>query len=170
LTGPAIVHRLHQIGLALVARTAPDIDPNLFPTDSAWRLFQDLHPHDQRHLITVRQRADEAGLPEPLCQAALLHDIGKVTLCGTRISLVARILHVILQRISPGIERLLTGARLPLLGTGLWLANHHGRIGAERLRALGVPCVVCHVVEVHDHEDQFDSNIRLLQEIDSATP
>ena len=170
MTAPAIVHRLHQICLALVVRTPPDIDPSLFPTDSAWRLFQDLHPHDQRHLIAVRQRADEAGLTEPLCQAALLHDIGKVTLCGTRISLAARIVHVILQRISPGTERSITGARLPLLGTGLRLANHHGKLGADRLRALGVSCVVCHIVEIHDDKNQHDVGIRLLQEIDSATP
>jgi putative nucleotidyltransferase with HDIG domain len=133
-------------------------------------MFQSLHPHDQRHLLVVYQKAGDAGLPDSVRQAALLHDIGKVTLSGKRISLAARIIHVILQRISPSTDRALAELNLPGLGVGLRLANHHGKLGADRLRALGVSCRVCEIVEIHDDKNQHDGDIRLLQEIDSATP
>jgi hypothetical protein len=170
LTAPAFLHRLHQIALALRIRTAPDIEPSFFPSESVWRMFSDLHPHDQRHLIAVFDRAREAGLPDTLCQAALLHDIGKVTFGGTRISLVARIIHVVLQRLSPATGCALAEINIPWLGIGLRLAHHHGKLGAERLRAIGMPCDICHAVEIHDDKGQRDPDIRALQNIDSATP
>lgn len=149
---------------------APEMDRRLFPNEFAWRMFKDLHPHDQRHLAAVHARARAAGLPEPLCQAGLLHDIGKVTFGGTRISLAARIIHVVLHRLAPTADRTLAEMNIPWLGIGLRLANHHAKFGADRLRAVGVPCDVCHIVEVHDDMHQVDPTIRLLQDIDSATP
>jgi putative nucleotidyltransferase with HDIG domain len=170
LSAPAFVHRLHQIGLALRKRTAPIAPPKLFPNEATWRLFQDLHAHDQRHLLAVHQKAVAAGLPEHLCQAGLLHDIGKVTLTRTRINLAARITHVLLGRLFPALGRAIAADRSPWTGVGMHLAAGHARIGAERLRALGVDERICQVVEVHDDPEQPDPDIRRLQEIDSATP
>jgi hypothetical protein len=165
-----VVHRLHQIWLALVVRTAPDVDPRLLPNEHVYRLFQGLHPHDQRHLIAVYEKAVAAGLPPDICTAGLLHDIGKVTLAGTRISLVARIAHVLLQRFSPTLEtRLILGSGL-WLGVGLRLAQNHGKLGADRLRALAVDPRICEIVERHDDCSYPDRAVHLLQEIDSATP
>jgi putative nucleotidyltransferase with HDIG domain len=161
---------LHQIALALIARTPPVVDRRLFPNESVWRLFEELHAHDQRHLLAVYRKAVDAGLPEPVCTAGLLHDIGKATLAGTRISLVARIAHVILQRASPEFETRLTDRSGPWLGIGLRLAQEHGTLGANRLRALAVDSRICEIVEHHDDPTLCDPPIRRLQEIDSATP
>ena len=165
-----IVHRLHQIWLALTLRDTPTIDPTLFPGEHVWLLFRDLHPHDQRHLIAVYDKAIAAGLSPEVCRAGLLHDIGKVTLAGTRISLAARITHVLLQRFAPSFEAQLIQRSGPWLGVGLRLAREHGRLGANRLRALEVDPVICDIVERHDDCSHPDPAVRLLQEIDSATP
>ena len=168
MTAPAIVHRLHQIALAVSKRESPAFEPSDFPGDRVVRLFQSLHPHDQRHLLDVHCKAKKAGLDEVHCQAALLHDVGKVTLAGTRISLWARIAHVILHRISPTAGA--TFARLGALGPGLRLARDHGQIGADRLRALGVSESICQIVECHDDSSQVSPQLCLLQKIDSETP
>jgi putative nucleotidyltransferase with HDIG domain len=165
-----LTHRLHQIALALIARTPPAVDRRLFPNDAVWRLFDELHTHDQRHLIAVYQKASDAELPEAICTAGLLHDIGKVTLAGTRISLVARIAHVILQRAAPEVEARLIDRSGPWLGVGLHLAHNHSRLGARRLRALAVDPRICDIVEHHDDATLCDPLVRRLQEIDSATP
>ena len=165
-----VVHRLHQIWLALTLRDSPTVDLALFPSEHVWLLFRDLHPHDQRHLIAVYDKAIAAGLSPEVCQAGLLHDIGKVTLAGTRISLAARITHVLLQRFAPSFESQLIQRSSPLPWVGLRLAGEHGRLGANRLRALAVDPVICEIVERHDDCSNPDPAVRLLQEIDSATP
>jgi hypothetical protein len=173
LTSPThhpVIHRLHQIWLALTLRTAPDVDPTLLPNEHVCRLFQGLHPHDQRHLIAVYEKAVAAGLPPDVCTAGLLHDIGKVTLAGTRISLAARIAHVLLQHFSPSLEARMIERSGPWLGVGLRLAKNHGHLGADRLRALAVEPGICEIVERHDDCTHPDPAVRLLQEIDSATP
>ena len=163
-------HRLRQIGLALGVRTTSPIDPALIPNEAVRRLFQQLHPHDQRHLREVHRKAREANLPRFMCQAAILHDIGKVTLAGTTINLISRIAHVLLSQRSSPICLRPVNSRLPVVGTGMRLASGHARVGAARLRALGVPETVCHVVALHDDRTVTDPLLRLLQEIDSATP
>ena len=164
------LHRLHQIALALRVRTAPFADPSIFPSRASWQLFQDLHPHDQRHLLAVFEKAVAAGLPPHVCQAGLLHDIGKVTLTRTRISLPARIAHVLLGRLAPRMRGHAMLEQIPWLGVGLRLAERHGTIGAARLRALGTAESICAIVESHDVHPHPNSEVRLLQEIDSATP
>jgi hypothetical protein len=173
LASPAhhpVIHRLHQIWLALTLRTPPHIDSTLLPNEHVRLLFNGLHPHDQRHLIAVYEKAVAAGLPPNVCTAGLLHDIGKVTLAGTRISLAARIAHVLLQRFSPSLEARLIQRSGPWLGVGLRLAQNHGRLGADRLRALAVDTWICEIVERHDDCSYPDHTVHLLQEIDSATP
>ena len=173
LTSPAhhpVIHRFHQIWLALTLRAAPEFDSRLFPNELVCRLFHGLHPHDQRHLIAVYGKAVAAGLPPDVCTAGLLHDIGKVTLAGTRISLAARIAHVLLQHFSPALEARLIQGSGPWLGVGLRLAQNHGRLGADRLRALTVDLRICEIVERHDDCSYPDHAVHLLQEIDSATP
>jgi len=140
------------------------------PNEQVCRLFRGLHPHDQRHLIAVYEKAIAAGLPPDVCTAGLLHDVGKVTLAGSRISLAARIAHVLLQRFSPSLEARLIERSGPWLGVGLRLAQNHGRLGADRLRALAVDPAVCEIVERHDDCTYPDLAVRLLQEIDSTTP
>jgi hypothetical protein len=170
LSAPHIAHRLHQIALALRRRSAPPVDPSLFPSHAAWLLFRDLHVHDQRHLVEVYRKARAAGLDDDLCAAALLHDIGKVTLTGTRISLPARIAHVLLGRLAPPMRGSPMLERVPWLGVGLRLAERHAGYGAERLRAVGVADSICGIVASHDVEPHPDERVRRLQEIDSTTP
>jgi putative nucleotidyltransferase with HDIG domain len=129
-----------------------------------------LHPHDQRHLLEVHCKAQSAGLTDEVITAGLLHDIGKVTLTGARISLPARIAHVLLGRLAPQLRGSPTLARVPWLGVGLRLAERHAQYGAERLRALGVNESICRIVETHDLPNQNNPEMRALQAIDSATP
>ena len=170
MSGPALLHRLTQIALALRKRSAPDSPLEIFPNEESWRLFQDLHPHDQRHLVAVYEKAVAAGLPGHVCQAGLLHDIGKVTLTSTRINLAARIAHVLLGPLFSSFGGSIATGSSPWPGVGMHLAVNHARVGSERLRALGVDERICHIVEVHGVRAQTDPAIRLLQEIDSATP
>jgi hypothetical protein len=133
-------------------------------------MFHDLQVHDRRHLFEVHRKARADGLDDELCTAALLHDIGKVTLTGTKISLPARIAHVLLGRLAPSLRGSPMLEQVPWLGIGLRLAERHAGYGAERLRALGVADSICGIVASHDVEPHPEERVRRLQEIDSTTP
>jgi putative nucleotidyltransferase with HDIG domain len=142
----------------------------LIPNCQVRRLFRTLGAHDQRHLLEVHRQCVDADLPEPIVQGALLHDIGKVRLSGSQMSVAGRTWHVLFGRFAPGCERRLSLMRIPVISNELFLAYSHARIGAERLEALGVPPEVCTVVQFHDAREVTDPHLRTMQEIDSATP
>ena len=132
-------------------------------------MFEALSTYDQRHLIAVHHSAKRVTQDDGLLLAALLHDIGKATLSGARVSLVARVFQV-LRNAAPGPVR--ERVRPPRDGAwlkGSWLAEHHAAIGAERLRALGVDEAICQMVQLHDARDVNDQRLALLHRIDSTT-
>lgn len=161
VAGQGIGHRVHQTALAIFGAHAPDVDPDLFPSDAVYRLFLSLAAHDRRHLIAVHRLAVAEGLDVATCQAALLHDIGKASLAGRHVHTHERILHVLPIGLHPDLDTHVSG---------VGLARHHAAIGADRLRALGVDERVCWLVEHHDQTGTADAQLEALQRIDNATP
>ena len=153
--------RTTQTLLALRVRNPSEIDVNWFPNRPTCRLFCSLPVHDQRHLVAVHAEAVARGLDSETCVAALLHDIGKVSLSGRGIRVYERILHV--MPLAPRPDR-------QAVASGIELANYHAQIGADRLRALGVGERICWLVEHHDDPASHDPQLHALQEIDNATP
>lgn len=163
------MHRLRQgfAALNLIAPTPPT--PDVLDDPGVRRLFEALSAHDRRHLLEVYRAARCRSEDEAVRSAALLHDVGKATLSGKRISLAARV-YWVLRQLLPGVP--LRSSRANRGGgwlIGPWLAEHHARIGADRLRALGMPEADCRLVELHDRGDVEDARLTLLREIDSLT-
>ncbi len=92
------------------------------------RAFWEQRPEDQRHAIDVARRvALAAGDDRELIRAALLHDVGKA---AAPIGAVRRSLATVLDVI---------GLPLP---PAMATYRDHGRLGAERLRAVGADGIV----------------------------
>ncbi|MDQ2683071.1 MAG: HDOD domain-containing protein [Chloroflexota bacterium] len=163
-------HRLRQIAFALRFRTPPPVPADLIPDARLRRMFRSLGAHDQRHLLEVHRLCVESGLPGHVAMGALLHDLGKARLSGSRISVAGRTWHLLFGRFAPDWERRLSRARIPIISNELFLAYHHAEIGAERLAALGYPPEVVEIVRKHDAETTTDHHLRAMQAIDSATP
>jgi hypothetical protein len=163
-----IACRLHQ-GIRAIGKRTPPVTPTVFQDDRIAQLFESLGAHDRCHLIAAFLASKRVSDDKDLHLAALLHDIGKVTLSGKPISLAARAFAVLASACPRWMRRTWgtdpDGAWL----TGPWLAAHHARIGAERLRALGLNDAISRLVEQHDDSDACDVRLRLLREIDSAT-
>ena len=132
-------------------------------------MFAYLGRHDQGHLVAAHDTARDRAEDPELHLAVLLHDIGKVTLSGQRVSLGARVFAVLGNYLPRSIRSRIRADRDGAWLTGPWLAEHHALIGAERLRALGLPEHVCRLVELHDDPTVSDDRLRVLREIDSAT-
>jgi hypothetical protein len=154
--------RLVQTLRALVYRRRPSEIPTVFPNEQVRRLFRTLSAHDQRHLIMVYEHCLAAGLARETCLAGLLHDIGKASLAGRSIPVLARISQVIWA--TP------TGQGADSWITPRSLAAHHARSGAVRLRALAVDERVCWLVEDHDDGTPGDIELDQLRVIDNSTP
>lgn len=164
------LHRVTQILFAVQAREAPRLPTGLIPNPLVRSLFRSLPAHDQRHLLAVYKACAAEKLPRHILQGALLHDIGKVRLSGTGISVPGRTWHVLFGRFCPTIEARLSRMRIPVISNELYLAVHHAEIGAARLAALGEPDDVCTVVLNHDTTEMQERDMARFQEIDSATP
>ena len=161
-------HRIRQ-GLHALTISDPPSTPQSISDDRVVLLFESLSVRDRYHLVAAYEIA-LLKTSDPVVQlATLLHDFGKVTLSGKRISLPARVVAVLDDRLPGRVRELirpkLSGAWL----TGPWLAEHHAQLGAERLRALGIAEDVCWLVENHDIHDLADRRLELLRDIDSST-
>jgi putative nucleotidyltransferase with HDIG domain len=163
-------HRLRQIAFALRFRTPPRLPDELIPDDRLRRMFQSLAAHDQRHLLEVHRLCVERDLPEHVAMGALLHDLGKARLSGSRMSVAGRTWHVLFGRFAPTWERRLSCSRFPIISNELHLAHNHAEIGAVRLEALGYPAEVVEIVRKHDAKATTDPFLRAMQSIDSSTP
>ena len=160
--------RIRQ-GLRAIWRTDPLPAPERLTCERQLLLFDSLSPHDRHHLGVAYESALDRTDDPDVQLAALLHDLGKVTLSGKRISLPARVIAVLGNHVPSKLRERLRPKRSGAWLTGPWLAEHHARLGAERLRALGVREDVCWLVENHDDYDIADRRLELLREIDSST-
>jgi HD domain len=164
-----IRYRLRQgLGALRPGDAGTVVDPGIADPRLA-SLFKSLSSRDRRHLVEVWRVARECGDDPDLHVAALFHDIGKVTLSGKHVSLLARVLVVLADHLPRQILARLRPDREGAWPTGLRLAEHHAGIGADRLRALGVSEAACWLVEQHDNRELTDERLLLLREIDSKT-
>jgi hypothetical protein len=162
------VHRVRQ-GLQALKLADPPPIPALLKTERLALLFEALSSRDRHHLTIAYQAALSRSSDSELHLAALLHDLGKVTLSGKQISHPARVVAVLAEHLPRRLRNRLRSEEGGAWLTGLWLAEHHGRLGADRLRALGVSETICWLVEHHDNHELADERLTLLREIDSET-
>ena len=160
--------RLRQVWF-LLRSNGVEPTPELDSTPRTARLFAALTAHDQRHLVAVHRACAAEGLSADIATAGLLHDIGKASLSGRRVTLLDRSLRVVLVGVSPDLLARLIADPAPGWRLGLLLADRHAALGAGRLAALGWPSAV--VAAVRDHEVGPPScELATLRRIDDATP
>ncbi len=131
--------------------------------------FRTMPRRELAHHLCVLQHIQADGGPDDqeLQQAALLHDIGKVS-NGRSPSLLDRTLLVVLTRYRPTLlDRLTTNTRW--WNRGLYLAEHHPALGAEVVGSLGCAPRTCELIARHAELDVTgDRALARLQRADSA--
>ena len=127
-------------------------------TEAEQALFAGMHPRDRRHSVDLALRLGPEASGD-LQTAALLHDIGKGSL---RVS--DRIAFVLLGAVGRGLRARFEaedGGRFP---RALWRLEHHARLGAARLEAVGTRPRVIALVAGHTgrHSDADEELARLV--------
>lgn len=131
----------------------------LVANDRQWALLARLSSFDRSHHLTVYQYLVERHHDDPdLLLAALLHDVGKADERG-RAGVISRSMRVVLRR-TPRALSWLTPERHARVLHGLYLAEHHARLGARLARAAGASERCCFLIE--RHEDSVSSDDQLL--------
>ncbi|MBU0573578.1 MAG: HDIG domain-containing metalloprotein [Candidatus Margulisiibacteriota bacterium] len=139
-------------------------------------LFNSLPDYEQKHAVVVAQkmlnslkgRHDLDG--HKLAKIGLLHDIGKA---AVRLSIFDKAAMVALKSLSPWLYDLLSQRGMkdgtPRFFRKFFVYKHHGEIGAEMLRKIGVEDEVLTCVEAHDAmKFGSDKYLRSLQDADST--
>ena len=120
-------------------------------------LFLRMAVRDQQHALRVLRRLDGPG--PLLCQAALLHDVGKAE---APLGTVGRSLVVLAG--ATGTCRLLR--RLPMVGGRFNRYLRHAEIGAEMLRSAGANPDLVEIVAEHEALLPAHPETALLQAVD----
>jgi len=111
-----------------------------------------MDPADQRHALTVAKavlakRGYQTGLPvEPLVQAALLHDIGKVE---GDLTPLTRLLVGVVRRMMPRLRARWAARSGNRLSLACYVDLHHAGRGAYMARTLGISAEVAAVIRSH---------------------
>jgi len=166
------VDRIRQGLLALRPRPEPDEErfTRQWLTREQRAAFASLSAHDRAHLVRVaRTIARRAPDQRDLIVAALLHDLGK-TDGRHRVRLVDRVIKVLLERGSPRLLHWLARPEPSRLRAGIALAVHHPALGAARAAELGCSDRVVWLIKHHEDSTIDDPELRLLADVDQATP
>ena len=124
-----------------------------------YRLYMQMDVRDRDHACTVTKTL-LAEYPDASCEllrAALLHDVGKTKASYNPLS---RILAALYTPPSIPARPRFSGVR------GLWqMKRHHGRYGAQMIRAAGGDARVADIVAKH-HAPASDAEALRLKEVD----
>lgn len=136
---PSAFGRVEQFITTLTHRHSDEIDlriRSLLANDEQWQLIERLSAFDRAHLLRVHDRLVAQGYTDPdLLHAALLHDVGKSN-GGHHVGVWHRVVRVLGRRFAPRLWSKLADSRWRLT-MGLYLAEHHARLGAGKVRATG---------------------------------
>jgi len=160
--------RVEQFVATLTHRHSDEIDQRLqalLGDDAQWRLVARLAPYDRTHHLQVHDLLVARGCTDPdLLRAALLHDVGKAR-GRRRVCRWHRVARVVGRWVSPRLWRRLshTPNRVTL---GLYLTEHHARLGAASVRAIGVSERCCNLIA--RHEDPQPTGDALLDALIAA--
>ncbi len=120
-------------------------------------LFLRMPVRDQAHALRVMRRLDST---EPLlCQAALLHDVGKIE---SPLGTAGRSLVVLAG--ATGMTDLVV--RLPGIGAKIRRYIDHPRLGADLLRAAGADGPLIQIVAEHESKEPSHPQTAVLQAVD----
>jgi putative nucleotidyltransferase with HDIG domain len=120
-------------------------------------LFLRMPVRDQAHALRVMRRLDSS---EPLlCQAALLHDVGKIE---SPLGTPGRSLVVLAN--ATGTTELLV--RLPGIGPRVQRYIDHPRLGADLLRSAGADGPLVQIVAEHESGEPSHPQTAVLQSVD----
>jgi hypothetical protein len=151
--GQGAARRVIQFIGAAIYRHNPETDRKLralVQNEEQWQLLLRLSAFDRAHHLRVHDMLLAAGHSDPdLLLAAVLHDVGKADDCG-RVWLAHRGLKVLLQAIAPRLLDRLTRHDAGRPGHGLFLAQHHPRLGAELARQAAVPPSCAELIAGHE--------------------
>ena len=120
-------------------------------------LFFQMDRSDQRHALAVAKavlakRGYQTGLPvEPLVQAALLHDIGKIE---GDLPPLKRLLVGLIRRLAPGLRAKLAKRLGGSLERAFYVDLNHAKRGAYMARAFGVSPEVASIIRSHHDAPQ----------------
>lgn len=138
----------------------------MLQNEAQWRLLLRLSAFDRAHHLRVYDTLVAAGYADfNLLLAAALHDVGKADERG-RVRLAHRVLKVLLQAIVPGLVGRRAGG---WFGHGLFLAQHHPRLGAELAMAAGVSERCAELIARHEERLPVDDpQLRVLIQADAG--
>lgn len=144
--------RVEQFLATLTHRHSTDIDArirDLLANDDQWQLVARLSTFDRAHHLRVHDVLATWGHSDSdLLRAALLHDIGKASEVN-RVRLWHRVARVTGRRFSPQLWESISN-RERRIGGGLYLAEHHARLGAVLARAAGASDRCCELIAMHE--------------------
>jgi hypothetical protein len=152
-----IIYRVRQFAGAVVAHgrslTQDErAEVRMWLPAEAWRLFDAMPRNDQRHSLNVLHALAAAGHDElPLMQAALLHDVAKIS---GGVKLFHRIAVVLLKIARPDWADRMAQAPAPDGGSRrypFWAHANHPQLGAEMAAAAG--CDPLAVALIHRHQE-----------------
>lgn len=120
-------------------------------------LFFQMDPSDQRHCLAVAKavlakRGYQAGVPvEPMVQAALLHDVGKVS---GDLKPLARLFVGLLRRIAPGLRAKWADRTGNSFRRACYVDLIHAKRGAYMAQTFGISPEVASIIRSHHDEPQ----------------
>lgn len=140
-------------------------------------LFNQLPFFEKKHSVTVARKMRELAVINPaldqhkLVKLGLLHDIGKV---AEHNSVLSKSVMVIIRHFLPGLYNWLAErGRKDSYFKRFYIHKHHGAVGAELLRQIGVSAEFLSIIKKHDPrvepfgpDDPIEQKI--LQDADST--